>query len=287
MSWGAYTMGALAMVGPAAFATAIYWWGYLCLFALEAATVFANDYFDFASDRENRAAGPFNGGSRMLVDGKQTFGNLRAGITIALAVAVVCAVFAIHLAPQPGAMTALLGIVFALTLGYTMPPLKLCWRGLGEIDVAVSHSFMVLFIGYLLQGGDWLAPTPWLLALPLGLSVLPAIILSGLPDRRADQAAGKGTLPVRLGARHAIWLSGALVAAAAIAALIVARLPATLGAYDVIVWGMVPHAVLLIVLLARLARADKPPADRRIDGVMVVALSYILWFVVVPFWHLV
>lgn len=287
MSWAAYTIGALAVVGTDAFATAVYWWGYLCLFALEAATVFGNDYFDYESDRRNRAAGPFNGGSRMLVKRYLSFGDLRAGMAVALTAAMICAAFAIVLAPSPGTMTVLLAVVFVLTLGYTVPPLKLCYRGLGELDVAVSHSFMMLFVGYLLQGGWWLASAPWLLALPLCVSILPAIILSALPDRHADIEIGKGTLPVRLGARRATWLALALVVIATALALLMAHLPPTRTAYHGIVWGLVPYTGLLVLVLLRLLQRRTDPADRRIDGVMVLALSYILWFVVVPFWNLV
>jgi hypothetical protein len=44
------------------------------------------------------------------------------------------------------------------------------------------------------------------------------------------------------------------------------------------------HAMLLLILLARQA----PRAERlaRIDGLMVAALSYMLWFVAVPLRHL-
>src|SRR5699024_1251702 len=171
--------------------------------------------------------------------------------------------------------------------GYTVPPFKLCYCGLRELDVAVSHSFMMLFAGYLLQGGGWLAGTPWLLALPLCVSILPAIILSGLPDRHADIDIGKGTLPVRLGARRATWLALILVIIAAALALLAAHLPPARAAYRGIVWGLVPHAGVLVLALLQLLRRRAAPADRRIDGVMVLAFSYILWFVAVPFWHLV
>ncbi len=286
MSWAAYTIGGLAMAGSAVFATAIYWWGYLCLFALEAATVFANEYFDYASDRDNRAAGPFNGGSRMLVERRLDFRHLRAGIAVMLAAAIVCAAFAIHLAPRPGVVSVLLAVTFIVTLGYTMPPLKLCYRSLGELDVAVSHSFLVLLVGYVLQGGAWYAALPWLLGLPICISILPAIILSALPDRHADMQVGKHTLPVRLGAHAATWLALALVIAAAALAMIVAHLPATRDAWHGIVWGVVPHAALLVLLLLRMLYGKRDLADRRIDGVMVVALAYILWFVAIPFWRL-
>src|SRR5699024_5757234 len=133
--------------------------------------------------------------------------ELRSGFAVALIAALVCAAFALYLAPRPGVMAALFMLVFLLSLGYTIPPLKLCYRALGELDVAITHSVVVLFVGYLLQGGAWLNAVPWLLALPLGISILPAIILSALPDRHADAAAGKGTLPIRLGARPATWLA--------------------------------------------------------------------------------
>ncbi|MDN5874058.1 MAG: prenyltransferase [Sinobacteraceae bacterium] len=249
--------------------------------------MFGNEVFDYASDRSNRAAGPFNGGSRILVDGKLSFGQLRDGIALGVAAALVCAIFAVMLTPQPATAAALLAVSFVITLGYTVPPLKLCWRGLGELDVAVSHSFMVLLLGYVLQGGAWQAPLPWLLAAPLCIAVLPAIILSGLPDRHADAAAGKRTLPVRLGARKAAWLALALALAAAVAVIVVAHLPATQKVYRGIVWGVVPNAAILAFMLLRLLHRHPDPADQRIDSVLVVALVYILWFVVVPFRNLI
>ncbi len=286
MSWGAYTMGALAQAGTAAFSSAAYWWGYVCLFALEAATVFGNDYFDYHSDRRNRAAGPFNGGSRVLVDRHLSFAQLRHGMAVALAMALVAAVLAVQTGPRPGAVGALLLVVFPCTLGYTLPPLKLSHRGLGELDVAVSHSFMVLLLGHLLQGGSWNAPAPWLLALPLSLAVLPAIMLSGLPDRHADAAANKHTLPVKLGAPTATRLAATLVVMSALATLVLSHAAPTQVAMHGMVWGVMPHAAWLTWVLWRRLREPDTLADRRIDGLMVLALSYILWFVVVPLCNL-
>lgn len=243
------------------------------MFALEVATVFANDLFDYESDRNNAATGPFNGGSRVLVEGKLDFRYLRAGIAVALVATLVCAGYVIRLAPRPGATIVLLAVAFVLTLGYTVPPFKLCWRGLGEVDVALSHSFMVLLFGFMLQGGRWFAPLPWLLAAPLCVAIVPAIVLSGLPDRSADADAGKGTLPVRLGARAATWLAVALTVAAVVLVLIIARLAPVHGAYDAIIWGLLPYAGLLVLVLLRLLHQHPDVADRRIDGAMLVALG--------------
>src|SRR4051794_15364333 len=65
----AYTLGALAAAAHG-IAPGPYWTGFACLFLLEVATVLSNDLFDLPSDRLNRHAGPFSGGSRGLVEGR-------------------------------------------------------------------------------------------------------------------------------------------------------------------------------------------------------------------------
>ena len=121
---------------------------------------------------------------------------------------------------------------------------------------------------------------PWLLALPLGASILPSILLAGCPDYTADQAAGKRTLVVILGKRGAVRLAlAATVAAPLLAAgLALARpeLRALLG------WSAAAGAVHGLWLWRRLSgflRADMP---ERIDGAIVLALTFILWFCVAP-----
>jgi hypothetical protein len=49
-------------------------------------------------------------------------------------------------------------------------------------------------------------------------------------------------------------------------------------------YGVLPHALLLLWLLAR--QALLAPQTQRIDRLMVAALAYILWFVGVPLAHL-
>lgn len=285
MGWAAYAVGALGYAGSSAFSSAIFWWGLLCLFALQVAAVFTNECFDFESDRRNTASGPFTGGSRAIVEGRLDFADLRAGIAATATAALVFAAFAIRLAARPVEVIVLLAIAFLLTLGYTAPPLKLCHRGLGELDVAITHGFLTVLAGWMLQGGSAWAPMPWLLALPLGTAVLPAIILSGLPDRAADAAAGKRTLAVRIGARPAVWLALLLTVVAAALAIWIASLPAAHFAYRNIMWGALPWTGGLVLSLLALLRKRRDPADARIDGVMMLALAYMLWFVAVPIWN--
>ncbi|HMT14094.1 MAG TPA: prenyltransferase, partial [Aestuariivirga sp.] len=164
-----------------------------------------------------------------------------------------------------------------------LPPVKLSHRGLGEIDVADTHSIAVLLFGYVAQGGGLFDAAPWLLALPLGLSVFPAILLSGVPDHAADRAAGKETLVVKLGIGRSWGLAALFVVLAVLAALVL-WLGAGLAALRGLGLFAGVHAYFLIRQIWR--EAQKPAAARRIDGLMVLALSFILWFGLVPLLNL-
>ena len=282
MTWIAYTVGALLAVAGAPLAMTPYWLGYLCLFLLEAATVFLNDWFDFDSDRINLFGGPFTGGSRVLVDGRLDRTAMRKGIWLSLlgAAGVLAALVAAGPAVSAKATTGLYAVFAVLALAYTVPPLKLSHRGFGELDVAITHSVGAIMAGYVVQGGHWTASTPWLLALPLGLAVLPSILLAGCPDRGADQAAGKRTLVVMLGPRAAIRLAMAACFAAPAMAAFLAMTRTDMSALSG--WsaaGGALHAVWLWRCLHRLANGTLPD---RIDGPIVLALTFILWFCVPP-----
>ena len=91
---------------------------------------------------------------------------------------------------------------------------------------------------------------------------------------------GKGTLAVRLGVRGASVLAGSAAVLAAAAALTLIWTTPVGGLLAGIEYLAPLHAMLLLILLARLAPRGDEVA--RIDGLMVAALTYMLWFVVVP-----
>ncbi len=257
----------------------LYWLGYACLFFGEAATVFTNEWFDFDSDRRNRDYSPFNGGSRVLVNGELSYSELRIGIVTSLLAAAVCAGFILERMDNQLAISGALLVMLVLGLGYTAPPLKLAWRGLGEINVGVTHSIGVVMIGYLLQGGQWSDAFPWLVSLPLFLAVLPAIILSGLPDLEADREAGKLTLAVRLGRGRVTLLALVLALIVPVVVMLINDLPVLLNSFDGILPWIMPHAILIAFLLAREWRSQ---LSGRKDGLMIASLSYIIWFGLIP-----
>jgi 1,4-dihydroxy-2-naphthoate octaprenyltransferase len=158
--------------------------------------------------------------------------------------------------------------------------MKLSYRGLGEIDVALTHSLGAVLCGFVFQGGSWNAPEPWLLSLPLGLAVLPSITLSGVPDHDADRLAGKGTLAVRTGVSGAYLIAATGTVLAAATAISLAHTPDFRPILAGIQFGILPHAAVLLVMLAGHIQQNRGAC--RIDGLMAASLSYILWFVAVP-----
>src|SRR5690554_2304190 len=204
MAWVAYALGAFLAVAGGQMHWPMFWLGCIFLFLLEMATVFSNDYHDYDSDLRNKNYSSFTGGSRVLVEGEITRSALKKGIAVAFSGAVLAGLGVWAIPTGDGlAKIGLMSVLAVLAMGYTMPPLRLSYRGLGELDVGLTHSFGALLCGYAFQGGNLGDPLPWLVSWPLLLAILPAIVLAGIPDYEADQSVGKRTLAVRLGKRNA------------------------------------------------------------------------------------
>lgn len=279
MSWMAYTLGALsAGAAQSSWDRGAYWLGYASLFCIKVATVFTNERFDFESDRINRQAGPFNGGSRVLVDGSLQSAQLRNATLLTMLFGLLCATAALWGSGFPAALVA--GVSSVVALGYTAPPLRLCWRGWGEVDVALTHSLGVILWGYLLQDGHWRDVAPWALSLPLGLAIVPAIVLSSIPDLAADRQAGKRTLAVRYGPRVARGIAAACAIAAAATAAWLDRGTTLHAAYRSELPWIALHLLILLWLL------NGPASARRGQIGIACALLYLMWFVAGPLWNI-
>ncbi len=85
---------------------------------------------------------------------------------------------------------------------YTAAPVKLGYRGLGELFVWLSFGPLAVSLGVLSQNApldSWILPF-----LPLtGLTTLTILWFGQLMDYPADQAAGKRGLVIRMGSRNA------------------------------------------------------------------------------------
>jgi len=256
--------------------------GWACLFLIELATVMSNEYLDYASDRVNKNTSPFTGGSRMLVDGPLTFPEVRRAIIGVLVLFTAAAAALVSILPPEHrlvtAMWLLLGVV--LGIGYTAPPLRLSYRGLGELDVAFTHSAYVILVGYVVQTGVSSNPLPWLVSIPSFFAVLSANTLAGIPDHEADASVRKRSLSVLLGHRAAATIAIVSALAAAGAGMWLWRSGMIGGRVGMVFAAAVVHALALTVALSGFLRSGS--YDRRIDPIMINALNFIIWFGIIP-----
>jgi len=181
----------------------------------------ANDVFDSmqGADEANVTPTRYSGGSRVIQYGLV---SLRRMATTAAVFYLAAAAIGLVLLALRGSVALLaIGVVgLIVSFAYTAPPLKLVYRGLGEIAVAVGFGPLMLLGAYVVQTGGALAWEPVVASIPIALLVALILYVNEIPDRRGDAHAGKGTLPVRFGP-DAVILGYDVTVAAAYAALVV------------------------------------------------------------------
>ena len=187
----------------------------------------ANDVFDTTSGADQANVNPtqFSGGSRVVLYGLL---SLRTIALWSLGFYAVGIAIGIGLAAARGWDLLWLGVAGALlSFFYTAPPLRLVHRGLGEIVVALGFGPIMTLGAYFVQAREY-DLEPFLVSIPVGILIALVLYVNEVPDRPADAAAGKRTLPVRLskdvvvnGYAAAVALAFALIAVFAVAGWIV------------------------------------------------------------------
>lgn len=177
-----------------------------------------NDVYDDAvgSDRDNRERiFPYTGGSRFIQNGVLTSGEMAAWGRQLLLTGFG---FGALLVALHGLTVLTLGLIgLALAVAYSMPPLRLSDRGLGEIAVAIGFGILPVVGAAWLQTGGFDAGA-LLLSLPPSCWIANVLLINEIPDAAADRAAGRRNWVVRYGIDRAAWIYLALNVAAAVVA---------------------------------------------------------------------
>lgn len=283
MPWIVYSLGAVAAYSTyREFNLSIYVLGYVFLFLVELCSILTNEYFDFKTDMQNKNSGLFNGGSRVLVEKRLGFREVRTAIAILLLLIFGTGYVLLKISSdvQPLLMVSFLFIGLFLGLGYTLPPLKFSYHGIGEIVVAITFSPYLILCGYVFQSGVWKDTFPWFISIPLLFAILSAITISGVPDFQADRAAKKRTIAVIFGPRMAIILSGICISVATLSWIALYYFEILKGWSGVLIFVVLLHTSVLLTVLFQLMRSGH--FDRKINRAMVLTLSYLLWFGLIP-----
>lgn len=184
-------------------------WGWLTLtilgvFCVEVAKNASGEVVDFDSGTDLAVAeedrSPFSGGKRVMVDRlltRQQTWTLAAAFYLA---AIAIGLFIVLHRDSRLFGLGLLGI--ALAWYYHGGYIRLAYRGLGELAVTLAYGPVVVGGTYFVQTGYLSAPLLHA-SMVLGLLVGAFLWINQFPDYRADKAAGKKNLVVRLGRERA------------------------------------------------------------------------------------
>ncbi len=184
-------------------------WGWLALtgfafFCMEVAKNAWGDVIDYDSGvdlavaQEDRTA--FSGGKRVMVDDLLTRGQTW-GIAFGFGLAgVACGALIVFLREPAVLWIGIVGL--ALGWSYHGAPLRLAYRGLGELDVVICYGPLIALATYTILTGRMAMDVVWL-SLPLGLYIAAFLWVNEFPDYDADSAHGKNNLVARLGKRRA------------------------------------------------------------------------------------
>ena len=250
--------------------------GLAALLPTAAAIHYANEYADHETDALTERT-PFSGGSGALQATGLPRRLMSTAAVAALTAGVGLAGAALAVGLLPARAVAILVGSALVGVQYSVGPLALARRGLGELANAALGGVALPCYGAAVVGG--LDRAVVLAVLPFALLVFVNLLEVGWPDRRADADVGKDTLAVRWPPRRLrLAYGGVTVAAfAALVALtegVLAPTPdvfpwtvtlSTLPAMPVFAWGTVRFT------------ERKAPLPAVVGMVLVAALQLAAW----------
>ncbi len=175
----------------------------LGMVSLHAGANIANDYFDHKSGNDwlNKNVTPFSGGSQLIQQGLLSPRSVLVMALISLSIGGIIGI----------AILFMVRSVFILVLGlagllggffYTAPPVRLGYRGIGEVIIGLLFGLFPVYGSYYLQTRaiDFVPVVPGLI---IAMLIFLVILINEFPDAPADSAVGKKTLVVILGEKPA------------------------------------------------------------------------------------
>lgn len=159
-----------------------------------------DDYFDYLSDmHEDRERVVRKGFRAMtvkypyLLDGSETLASTRRAIVSFLVGAFVCGGIIFILRGFNVWILSVVLITAFLGIFYSAPPLKLAYRGLGELVIGIIFGPLLMTGVYCAAAGDFDMSVVWI-SIPVGLLVLNILFTHSYIDKASDAESGKMTL---------------------------------------------------------------------------------------------
>jgi 1,4-dihydroxy-2-naphthoate octaprenyltransferase len=162
---------------------------------VSASVHYTNEYADHEADALSTRT-PYSGGSGVLPGGlvprSLAMRAAWASLLIGLSLQIFTISKGIH--PWSGLTVLLLGTVGGWM--YSLPPLRLAWRGWGEVTNALLGSNLLPLYGFVTASGGFDIDVS-LACLPVTLVAFTNLLAVTWPDRSSDEHVGKMTLATR------------------------------------------------------------------------------------------
>ena len=158
--------------------------------------IYANDYADIETDKDNSTYTVFTGGSRVLVEGAISKRSMGKAIVLMVALNISLGLI-LTLVFHRTLSLVFIGVALGLLWAYSYRPIILSYRGGGELLQLIGVGILLpLFSFYLQRGSVLLFPMEVvIILLPIQLS---CALSTTLPDYPSDRRHNKRTLAVLL-----------------------------------------------------------------------------------------
>lgn len=204
-----------AVIIPAILGTSIAWYktgifhpGYFLLALLgvvfiNAGTNLANDYFDHRSgaDDINKEFTPFSGGSRVIQEGLISPERICKASLLFFGLAILVGLYLVWVRGWPILVIGTAG--FLSGYFYTGSPIRMGYRGCGELLVGLNCGPLVVLGAYYIQAKS-VGLEAFVASVPIGLLMAAVLYINQFPDYHTDKIAKKNTIIVIMGRERAI-----------------------------------------------------------------------------------
>jgi 1,4-dihydroxy-2-naphthoate octaprenyltransferase len=220
IAFSVFCFGALlAVVSGATFAPDRFLLGSATMLAALLSVNYGNDYFDIDVDQHNRPT-PISGGSGILLENPELRRFARLFAIFLRVVSIAFAIVFTILFTYPVLFVLFVASGNLISWFYSAPPLRLSYRGFGEIVTIIAVGLMTPGMGYFIMKASFDSALG-VFAVPCALYALAFIVNVEIPDLEGDRIGNKKTLIVLEGRRFGFFVNAFLLSFATLYFLII------------------------------------------------------------------